>query len=207
MQRGLVDDPTNPRFFAFPSLAVNKNDDVLLGYSRFQGDEYAGASYSFRTAIDPPNFMQSESPLKDGVVLLLQGLLQPEEPLGRLQRDRRGPDRRQEDVDDPGVRGVLREAGRYDDDLWGTWWGMLDPTPAISIADVSRARGRLRHDPRFTFALTPIPLATSQTVTVDWATANGTATIADGDYVAAQRVRHLHPGRDDATSKSRSMAT
>ena len=48
-QRGLVDDPVRPRFYAFPSIAVNKNDDAMLGYSRFQGDQYAGASYSFRT--------------------------------------------------------------------------------------------------------------------------------------------------------------
>ena len=42
-QHGLVDDP-RARFYAFPSIAVNKNDDVLLGYSRFPGGEYAGAS-------------------------------------------------------------------------------------------------------------------------------------------------------------------
>ena len=35
-----------------------------------------------------------------------------------------------------------------DDDSWGTWWGMLDPTPAISIANASRAEGDSGTPPR-----------------------------------------------------------
>ncbi len=66
-QRGIVDDPSGKRSFALPSIAVNKNDDVLLGYSRFEDTEYAGASYSFRTTIDLPNTMRWGRSLKDGL--------------------------------------------------------------------------------------------------------------------------------------------
>ena len=34
-QRGRIDDATGQKFYAFPSIAVNKNSDVLIGYSSF----------------------------------------------------------------------------------------------------------------------------------------------------------------------------
>ena len=38
-QRGLVDEPGATRFYAFPSIAVNKNDDVLVGFSSFSASD------------------------------------------------------------------------------------------------------------------------------------------------------------------------
>jgi len=191
-QRGLVDDSTNQRFFAFPSLAVNKNDDVLLGYSRFQGDQHAGASYSFRTAIDTPNAMQSESPLKDGSVCYYKDFFGGRNRWGDYSATVVDP------TDDIKMWTIQEYAassasvGQYDDDLWGTWWGMLDPTPAISIADVAVSEGD-SGTTLLTFDVS-LSLATSQEVKVDWSTANATATVADGDYVAGSGTVTFAPG-------------
>ena len=65
-QRGLVDDPTATRFSAFPSIAVNKNNDVLVGFSSFAASEPASARYAFRLATDPVNTLQTPSVLKPG---------------------------------------------------------------------------------------------------------------------------------------------
>ena len=197
VQRGLVDDPSDTRFFAYPSLAVNKNDDVLIGYSRFQGDQYAGASYSFRTAIDAPNTLQSESPLKDGSVCYYKDFYGARNRWGDYSATVVDP------TDDKKMWTIQEYAassanlGQYDDDLWGTWWGMLDPTPAISIANASRAEGD-SGTASVTFTLT-LSLATSQTVTVDWATGDGTATTADADYAGATGSVTFNPGETSAT--------
>ena len=39
-------------FYAFPSLAVNRNGDVMLGYTHFGTGIYASGAYSMRLASD-----------------------------------------------------------------------------------------------------------------------------------------------------------
>lgn len=66
VQRGRIDDPLGQRFHAFPSIGVNRINDVLVGYSTFSTNQFASASYSFRLATDPQNTLQSETLLKPG---------------------------------------------------------------------------------------------------------------------------------------------
>src|SRR5207253_2899707 len=42
-QRGRIDDPAGNAFYGFPSITVNKNNDVLIGYARFSSSQYAGS--------------------------------------------------------------------------------------------------------------------------------------------------------------------
>jgi len=58
VQRGRIDDPTGVNFYAFPSIAVNKWNDVLIGYSSFSTNYYASAAYSFRTFYDGRNLLR-----------------------------------------------------------------------------------------------------------------------------------------------------
>ncbi len=67
VQRGLIDDPTGTRHFAFPSIAVNPANDVLIGYSSFSPGQFASASYSYRDSNDPINTMRSEVIFKAGL--------------------------------------------------------------------------------------------------------------------------------------------
>ncbi len=200
-QHGLVDDPFGQRYFAFPSIAVNKNDDVLLGYSRFEGDEYAGASYSFRTAIDPPDTMQSEGPLKDGDGCYYKdfGLIPPRSLWGHHSATVVDPtdDKKmwtlQQYAAAPNVTYPIPEQR----DRWGTWWGMLDPTPAIAIADGFAVEGDSGTTP-MTFDLT-LSVPTSQAVTVTWATDDGSAETGDNDYVGASGTVVFAPGETAKT--------
>jgi uncharacterized protein (TIGR03437 family) len=66
VQRGRIQDATNNYFYAYPSIAVNKNSDVVVGYTRFSAGDYPSAAFSFRTASDPPNTMQPEVLVKAG---------------------------------------------------------------------------------------------------------------------------------------------
>jgi hypothetical protein len=42
-------------FFAFPSISVNQNNDVLIGFTQFSAFTYPSAAYAFRTSSDPLN--------------------------------------------------------------------------------------------------------------------------------------------------------
>jgi len=57
-QQGRVQDPTatqtNGGFhYGYPSLAVNKDGDMLIGFSRFSSTTYASAAYALRYHSDP----------------------------------------------------------------------------------------------------------------------------------------------------------
>ncbi len=61
-----VDDASPQMFYAFPSIAVNATDDVLIGYSRFSSQQYPSANYSFRSASDPLSTLRDDRVLKAG---------------------------------------------------------------------------------------------------------------------------------------------
>ena len=65
-QRGRIDDSSAANFYAFPSIAVNKNNDVLVGYTRFSASQYASAHYAFRAGTDPAGTLRDDTQLKAG---------------------------------------------------------------------------------------------------------------------------------------------
>ena len=65
-QLGQVEDPLGIVSYAYPSIAVNRFNDVLLGFSRFSPSQYASANYAFRGSGDPTNTMQADYVLKAG---------------------------------------------------------------------------------------------------------------------------------------------
>ncbi len=71
-----------------------------------------------------------------------------------------------------------------------------DPVPSITIDDISALEGNSGTTP-FTFTVS-LSNPTAQTVTVDWATADGAATVANADYVAASGTLTIPPGASSA---------
>jgi hypothetical protein len=60
VQRGRVEDPTATQLnggshYAWPAIAVNKNNDVMINFSEFEEDDYVDTAYAVRLASDPPN--------------------------------------------------------------------------------------------------------------------------------------------------------
>jgi len=54
-QIGLIDDPTNNNFFSFPSIAVNSNNDALIGFTQFSANTHPDAAYALHVNTDPAN--------------------------------------------------------------------------------------------------------------------------------------------------------
>jgi hypothetical protein len=48
------------QFSAFPSIAVNKFNDALIGFSRFSSNDYPGAAYAYRNCSDAPNTFRDQ---------------------------------------------------------------------------------------------------------------------------------------------------
>jgi hypothetical protein len=67
-----------------------------------------------------------------------------------------------------------------------------DPPPALSISDVTKKEG----NSGVTYFIFTVTLATAsdKTINVNFATANGTATTSNGDYVAASGMLTFAPG-------------
>lgn len=65
-QQGLLDDQSGVTFYAYPSIAVNKFGDALIGYSRFASSQYASANYSLHALNDPTSSLESDYVIKAG---------------------------------------------------------------------------------------------------------------------------------------------
>ena len=68
---GRVEDPTatatnGGRWYAYTSIAVNKNDGVLLGFSEYESDDFVDAAYAFREAGDAAGTMRDPVVYKEG---------------------------------------------------------------------------------------------------------------------------------------------
>jgi hypothetical protein len=66
-QRGLIDDEHGLIFRAFPSLAVNRRGDMLIGFSRFSATDFPSAAYAYRLKDDPKDSIRPDRVYKWGV--------------------------------------------------------------------------------------------------------------------------------------------
>jgi hypothetical protein len=139
VQGGRIFDPrANPwnggHSYAFGSLAVNARDDVLVGFSEFESDDFADAGYAFRSGSDPPGAMGAPVTLKDGE--------------GPYVKRREGDRNRwgdysatQVDPTDDLTLWTIQEyaripVGRGDESgRWGTWWGRVGGGPELARPD------------------------------------------------------------------------
>jgi len=68
---GRVEDATATRInggrhYAYPSITVNKHNDVLLGFSEFESDDFIDAGYTFRQNTDAAGTMRDPVIYKEG---------------------------------------------------------------------------------------------------------------------------------------------
>ncbi|MDP6794769.1 MAG: Ig-like domain-containing protein, partial [Verrucomicrobiota bacterium] len=140
IQRGYIQDTNAVKQYTFPSLAVNKKGDVLIGYSGFSKDTYASAYFSYRQASDPLGKMSKPALFKGGVA-----------PYVKLRSDGRNSwgDYSAAQVDpnndtDMWTIQMYAETRNTEQknipdekrDRWGTWWGFMafqpDAPPVVS---------------------------------------------------------------------------
>ena len=65
-QVGRIEETNPMTWYSFPSITVNAQDAVLIGYSVFRADIHAAAAYSTRNASTAPGEMEDPYIFKDG---------------------------------------------------------------------------------------------------------------------------------------------
>ncbi len=185
LQNGRIDDPSGTNFYAFPSIAVNKLDDALLGFSCFAGTRFASACYAFRKASDAPNTFQDVATLKEGLASYYKIFTGSVNRWGDYSASQVDP---VNDVD----LWTIQEYAASPANLWSTWWGHLALPPNVTIGDVSVAEGNSGNvNAQFTISLS---FPSTQLVEVDWVAGNGSATLADSDFQSASGRASFPPG-------------
>lgn len=66
-QNQKIQDGTGTNFFAYPTLAVNAYNDMLIGYSSFSGAQFASCNYSVHLHTDALNTTQPSVQFKAGL--------------------------------------------------------------------------------------------------------------------------------------------
>ena len=123
IQQGRVSDPD--LWFYFPSVAVNDNESVALGFTGSGSNVFASAYYTTRLASDPPGFMHPAALMKSGSSPYFKRFGMTENRWGDYSATMVDPldDATfwtiQEHARDEAAPGCpVEDTGR-----WGTWWG------------------------------------------------------------------------------------
>ena len=141
IQRGYIQDTNGVKQYTFPSIAVNKNNDVLIGYSGFTKDTYASSFYSYRKAGDPLGEMSKPALFKSGVAPYVKLRADGRNSWGDYSATQVDPNN---DTDMWTIQMYAEtrntdQKGIPDDkrDRWGTWWGHVafqpDDPPVIVV--------------------------------------------------------------------------
>jgi len=118
-QRARIDS-TSGLFYAFPSIAVNQNNDVMIGYSRFSSSQFAGADYAYRAGTDAANTLRDDTVLKAGAATY--------SALDEVGRNRWG-DYSATTVDPTNdIDFWTLQEYVASTDTWATWWGKIGTT-------------------------------------------------------------------------------
>lgn len=128
-QVGRIDDPSGRFMYAYPSIAVNRNNDALIGYNRFSREHYASAYYSFRAADDPINTMRSEVLLKGGEAPYVK-VVNGRNRWGDYSATMVDP---LNDTDFWTIQQFAAIPFSNGDDRWGTWWGFISYSPFSDV--------------------------------------------------------------------------
>lgn len=121
LQRGRVDDAGGNRCYAFATIAVNANEDIMIGYASFSPEQYASGSYSFRYANDPPNTLRDSYQFVDGLAPYFKTYGGDRNRWGDYTATMIDP------VDDLDFWTLQQYAEvPASQDEWGTWWAMVN---------------------------------------------------------------------------------
>jgi hypothetical protein len=187
VEGGRIDDAnantTDGEWYAYPSIAVNANGDLLLGFSNFSWKHFARAAYSMR--LNGEGSMRDPAMIKDGEDYYSKSFTGTRNRWGDYSHTMVDPDN---DVDFWTIQEYASTRSPADalttsiNSRWGTWWGKITPSGAPA-------------DP----LPTPAPCAT--TLVVNDPGDAGDATIGNGLCATAGGACTLRAALDEANAR------
>jgi hypothetical protein len=123
-------------FFAFPNISVNKNNDVIIGFSQFSPQTYPNSAYAVRLHTDPVNTTRDPVVFRPGQANYNIGA-----GSGTSRQNRWGDysEAQTDPLDDTTFWTVQEYAGTVRDfgiglaGNWETWWSRVNPTAAAPV--------------------------------------------------------------------------
>lgn len=144
---GRVEDATAQIFnggkhYSYPSIAVNKNNDVLLGFSEFESDDYADAGYTFRAGSDAAGTMRDPVIYKEGEDYYQKTFSGTRNRWGDYSHSVIDPvnDRDLWTVEQYSMLRLGTTGQGSNDSRWGTWWAKVTAPTGLSDLIISEFR-------------------------------------------------------------------
>jgi hypothetical protein len=120
-----MDDPAGVDFYAYPAIAVNLNNDAVIGFTHFSAQQYPSADFAFRAGTDPANTMGPDTVFKPGESFYrVTGPGSSGNRWGDFSTTLVDP------TDDLSFWTIQEYAAGPGDDgtpRWGTWWAQIMP--------------------------------------------------------------------------------
>jgi hypothetical protein len=143
-------------FFAFPNISVNKDEDVLIGFTQFSPLTYSSAAYAIRRSTDAANTMRDPVVFRPGQANynIGAGTSTATYPSNPSRQNRWGDysSAQTDPLDDTNFWTVQEYAGTVRDfgiglaGNWETWWAQINPGAAspATTANLIISEFRLR---------------------------------------------------------------
>ncbi len=123
LERGRIEDESQEYSYAFPSIAVNANEDVLIGHGVFSENIYASAGYSYKDHIDDAGSMRDVYIYKEGLSSYYKTYGGDRNRWGDYSSVSVDP---VEDIDFWAVHEYAETA--TGNSIWGTYWAFVKPS-------------------------------------------------------------------------------
>jgi List-Bact-rpt repeat protein/Calx-beta domain-containing protein/Big-like domain-containing protein len=189
---GRIDDPTatstSGLWYAYPHIAVNATGDFIVGYSQFSATQHPSAGYSVHQAADAAGTIRDPLIYKAGEDYYHKDFGGGRNRWGDFSQAQVDPSDDQSlwVIDEYAKNRVGTNDGATgsNSSRWSTYWAKVG---FASLPVVTLGPGPSQNEGNSGTSLFPFPVNLSQVsavpVVVHYHTINGTATVADDDYV------------------------
>ncbi len=186
---GRVEDATatltnGGKHYAFASLSVNKNGDMMFGFSEFESDDYVDSAYTFRSAGDLAGTMQTPVIYKEGEDYYQKTFSGTRNRWGDYSHTVVDPvnDRDMWTLQEYAMLRVGTTGQGTNDSRWGTWWAKI--TGPAGAGDLLISEFRLRGPSGANDEFVEIYNPTSSPITVAPADGSGGYSLVASDGTA-----------------------
>ena len=130
VQNGMVNDPTNSIFYAFPSITANINGDALMGFAYLSSAVHPSAAYALHMHTDPNDSMRPVDIFRHGQKTYYQTFGGSDDRWGDYSGTCIDP---RNNTDFWTIQeSVPNYSGGIGSSLWDTWWAYVQVCPTLA---------------------------------------------------------------------------
>jgi len=129
LQNGLIDDPTTPGFYSYPSIAVNANNDALIGFAYGNSSIHPCAAYALHMHTDAADSIRPFHIFRHGVSTYFEDFSGTQNRWGDFSATCVDP------VNDNDFWTIGESVSKpvSGEDLWDTWWAYVPLCPSYAV--------------------------------------------------------------------------